>query len=245
MSKISASRIWVALLLSAVLAIESFAQFQVEDALDNLTVQYKNTQRNRSVSSLFCLDSMLRSFVDSAQRRLAFGEHAKHWKDEYSQLGLSIGHYSDQFQYSGRFLFEAHKLDPNSAYRSYTLYSEIVGIDDTDGLGRFPSIDVAFKYIKEFPRGPRAPDVLIIIGDFYKDLFMALRDGKEKADYHYDCLKDYMDSTSVSDQLSRAQKLSIHYYEQALILRPDDTSTKEILQEVRAGTVTSWSTCSD
>lgn len=245
MSKIYVSRIYLVIALTTVFSIELCAQFKVEDALKRLAVQYENAQKNKSVQSLFCLDSMLCAFVDSARKILPYGGHVKYWKDEYTRLGLSIGHYSDEFQYSGRFLFEAHKLDPHSPYRPYTLYSEIVGIDDSDGLGRFPSIDVAFEYIKEFPRGPRASDVLMIIGDFYKDLFMALRDGKEKADYHYDCLKDYIDSTSISEQRVRAQNNSIYYYEQALNLKPDNAGLKGLIQEVKDGTVSGWSTCSD
>jgi hypothetical protein len=222
-----------------------FAQFQVENVLNTINEQYVITQKNKSVGSLVRLDSMIRSFVDSARNSLSIGEQVKHWKDEYSKLGLRIGHYSGYFEYSEQFLFEAHSLDSNSSYRSYTLYAPIVGIDHSDRLGWFPHIDVAFQYVKEFPGGHFIFDVYVILADYYKDLYMALRDGKEGASYHYDCLEEYIDKTPIRKQLLRAQKSSIYYYEQALKIRPNHSGVKEILGEVKNGTVTSWSTCSD
>jgi hypothetical protein len=221
------------------------AQFKVEDILKRISEEYKYTQKNNSVASLVRLDSMLRAFVDSARKNIAFPKAAKHWKDEYSKLELSIGHYSEEFEYSGQFLYDAHVLNPNSPYRSLTLYASIVGVDHSSGLGRFPYLESAFKYVKEFPQGHFIFEVYNILAGFYTDLFMALRDGKEGASYHYDCLEEYIDKTPIPEQMVRAQKQSIYYYEQALIIRPNDSGTKETLQEVKDGTVSGWSTCSD
>lgn len=238
-------KVSLALIVLTTLPSRVSAQFSIEIALKTIDAQYEKTQKNKSVSEFVCLDSMLRAFVESAQRNLPFNRHPKYWKDEYIGFGLSLGAFSDRFQYSGRFLYEAHILNPNSAYRRYTLYAGIVGIDDTDGLGRFPSIATAFDYVREFHQGPFAADVYAIIGDFYKDLFMVLRDGKEAADYHYDCYAKYIDSTAVAEQRIRAQEISIEYYEKALAVQPDNTYAKEILKEVRDGTVSSWSNCTD
>ena len=54
----------------------------------------------------------------------------KYFKKEYELIGLSIGHYSDAIEYSGKLLYDAHKIDPNSPYRRYTLFSMVNYIGD-------------------------------------------------------------------------------------------------------------------
>ena len=232
------------IVLSIFCSYKASAQFKVEDVLKKISAQYDITQKNRTAISLIILDSMLRAFVDSTKINYEYGG-AKYWKEEYSKLGLEIGHYSENFQYSEKFLYDAYLIDSNSTYGSYTHYAPIVGVGLADRLGWFPNVNASLRYVQAYPNGHFIYDVYIILADFYTDLYMALRDGKEKADYHYDCLESYIDKTPISEQLSRAQKQSIYYYEQALKIRPNESNIKERIIEVKNGTVDGWSTCSD
>lgn len=84
----------------------------------------------------------------------------------------------DWLRYDGTLLRQAHKLNPNSEYRRYTLFAEIGWEAGSWGM---PDIKAAHRYEKEFPNGPFIEDVISIIARFYKDLYMVLRD--RRSDY--------------------------------------------------------------
>lgn len=221
-------------------------QSSVDSTLNRLLVQLRQVQKNKTVETLVRLDSALKAFVHTIHTAFPHQEHAQFWNDRYSQLGLHIGHYSGQFGYSERFLAEAHALNPNSPLRAYTLYSTILGIQTSHGLGEMPGLDSAFQYTREFPTGPYVKEVYLIIANFYKDLFMVLRDGKQgDDDYKYGCFESYIDQSPIGQQRDRTQRLAIEFYEKVLRLDPTNAYASNILSEVREGTVSSWSYCAD
>jgi len=220
-------------------------QVSVESTLNQLLLQLEAVQKERTVENYVRLDSSLRAFVADMHRTLPYRQ-AQFWKDQYSQLGLFIGHYSDEFGYSEKFLVDAHSLDPTSPFRQYTLYSTVMGVRTFHGLGEMPQLDSAFQYVREFPTGPFSKNVYLIIAGFYKDLYMVLRDGKEgSAQYKYECFESYIDKSRIGEQRDRTQALAISYYEKVLKMDPTNAFVLEILPEVRAGTVTAWSYCAD
>ncbi|HLE32278.1 MAG TPA: hypothetical protein VJB38_06710 [Bacteroidota bacterium] len=222
------------------------SQSWVDSSLSRLEIQFGQTQKNKTVEALVRLDSALRSFVDSIHKVLPLQDHGGFWNDRYAQLGLHIGHYSGQFGHSEQFLVEAHQVNPNSPLRAYTLYSLVLGIQTSDGLGVMPSLNPAFQYLREFPHGPFAKEVNLIVANHYKDLFMVLRDGKQQDfEYKYDCYEQYIDQSPIEEQRSRTQQLAIDFYEKVLTLDPTNSYVLGILPEVRDGTVSGWSYCAD
>jgi len=221
-------------------------QSWVDSTLRQLEAQFARTQKNKTVEALVSLDSALRAFVDSIYKAFPYQDHTRFWNDRYAKLGLHLGYFTPYFGYSEQFLVEAHAINPSSPLRAYTLYSTIMGIQTSDGLGEMPGLDSAFQYVREFPTGPFAKDVYLIIANFYKDLFMVLRDGKQgDDDYKYDCFEEYIDQSPIQQQRDRTQRLAIEFYEKVLKLDPANSYARDILSEVCQGTVSSWSYCAD
>lgn len=107
-----------------------------------------------------------------------------------SPLGIKQGHFSLAPFYDGRWLKKAHHINPHSAYREITLYSEI---EESSELRDLPPRTQFNTYLAEFPKGPFAKQVHISLAYFYTDLEKALRlamDGHNN--YKTECLKSYL-----------------------------------------------------
>jgi len=94
-----------------------------------------------------------------------------HWQ----RMGVRTD-YWDDLAYSGQMLVEAHRGNPQSSLRPYTLFATVFGETPAHGLGVMPDISAAYAYESEFPAGPFVRDVYRTIAGFHKDLFMVLRD---------------------------------------------------------------------
>lgn len=237
----------VLLLLSVTIPLTTTSgQSWVDSSLSHLIDLYRQTQQHKTVEGLVRLDSTVKAFVDTVDKAFP-GRSPSHFDpDRYKQLGLFIDHYTDEIGYTEEFLVEAHSLNPNSPLRSLTLYSTILGVRTFHGLGEMPNVDSALAYVKEFPQGPYAGGVCLLLGDFYKDLFMVLRDFKdEHGSYKYDCFQSYIDNSPIEVQRSRVQKLALYYYDEALKLDSKDEWLQSFRREVQDGTVTGWSYCAD
>lgn len=160
----------------------------------------------------------------------------------WARLGV-LPEYGGRLGYTGRLLVVAHRRNPRSEWRPYTLYSTVFGETPSEGLGIMPNIKAAAGYESEFPHGPFIRDVYLTTAKFYKDLYMVLRDNH--ADYKYDCFAPYIAKTNRAQQEARAKAMAIDYYERILRLAPGDEDVRGILAETRAGTVRSWSYCAD
>ena len=119
-------------------------------------------------------------------------------------------------------MVEAHQLNPHSKYRSYTLYTEIYG---KSADHNFPDVDTAILYLKEFPNGPYATDVIGILAGFYHDLYAALRNIKEEPNIEnrsetYSCFDDYIAQHPKDANIEGARKLGILYFEKVLAATP-------------------------
>jgi len=160
----------------------------------------------------------------------------------WQRMGVETAYWND-LSYTGQLLVEAHRRDPQSSLRPYTLFSTVFGETPAHGLGVMPDIAAASAYEREFPVGPFIKNVYRTIADFYKDLFMVLRD--RRSDYKFECYAPYIGMESWPTQKNRAKQLALDYYRRVLTLDPDNETAKRWLDETASEVVKAWSFCAD
>jgi len=143
------------------------------------------------------------------------------WDDKFEKLGMGIGHYSDRLEFSMKLMAEAHRLNPHTQYRSYTLYTEVIGTNEV------PNAYKAKLYLNEFPQGPYARDAYKLLADFYHDLYAALRSMeaepiRERRDMIFFCYEDYIAKHPKDAKLERARKQAIYYFGKVLAAAPPE-----------------------
>lgn len=215
---------------------------QIAQVLPQLYSEYTAIEKSRTVGKLVVLDEKVRQFINSRPEDCFCGDDAKHWDAKYAKLGLHLG-YHGLLGYSGVLLVEAHRINPKSEYREYTLFSTIMGVRSYHGLGEMPNIKAASRYAREFADGPFAEETLSILADFHKDLFMVLRD--DLRDYKYDCFKSYIDESPYLKQMNRAKGRAMSYYEKVIAINPSNTRAKDFLSQIDNAKIESWSFCAD
>jgi len=222
--------------------------------LDEIVREYRLVSARKDVESLVRLDTRLRGLIDEPWQKSKSGFEGSWWKSPWTEVGVYVGHYSDQLGYSGKLLVEAHRIDPTSTFRRYTLFSAILGEGTSHGLGEMPDVRTALDYLKEFPDGPFADKTLIILGHFYDDLFKVLRDlqRNELPEYKLNCFSKHVGKSDLDKQARRAQRLSVRYYSKALDVRSqskrDWAETADIRrykQDVESGHSRGWDFCAD
>lgn len=221
--------------------------YQQEEELDRvlpqLHAEYVEIKKAPTVEKLVLLDGKIRRLFggwSECQTRDYDGKSFDH--HQYAPMGLYIG-YMEVLTYSGKLLADAHRMNPRSKYRKYTLYSTILSDHSPSDLGVMPNIKAAYQYAREFPTGPFIEDTLHIIADFHKDLFMVLRDNHR--DYKYDCFKPYITKASYREQMSHAKSVAQSYYQKVLALNPNNNSARESLERINKGKINAWSFCAD
>lgn len=241
--------IWLA---SAAINESAMGADYFQKRLDNILSEYQGLPDTDDVRRLVELDRELKALVGVIQGMYPDGASKKYWREEYGTLGLYIGHYSDAIGYSGRLLVDAHRRNPYSPYRKYTLFTTITGEGTSHGLGEMPDIRQAELYLHEFPTGPYAGDVNEILGYFYDDLAKVLRrivnNDKFKEDYKYNCFLRYITSAPYPEQLRSAERLAIQHLERAIFLNPASEANdyrRDALAALRAGEIYSWHWCAD
>lgn len=220
------------------------AQDTIGSALHRIYQNYLSMAQSPDISSLVSLDHDLRQMFNCSWDILKRATDSGGFHEEYRAIGISIGHYSDVIGYSGKLLLEAHKLDPVSSFRNYTLYS-FANCDAEDCS--MPNIDSARLYVKQFPNGPYIYEVYSTLGRFYDDLYKEIKRVKanEGYDYKYDCYGPYVTAEPLKNQLARAQKRGIYYYGKAIQRHPKDNVMRGNLIDLQNGTTSGWFFCSD
>ena len=66
---------------------------------------------------------------------------------------------------------------------------------------------------------------------------MALRDGRGKEDYHYDCVVPYFGRDSLVRLMHRAPQQAMHYYRWAYAIRPAPAEQAYYFCQMTADTV--------
>lgn len=216
---------------------------ELSQELRELYQAYQAVHGEKAIEKLVQLDARLRHLEPKleGQRQLGIDEYPPCWRSDYSQMGLFFG-YNGDLRYSGKLLVDAHQINPNSPFRKYTLFSEIFG-DNRYTLGVMPNIKAAFQYEREFPAGPFIQQTDIVIADFFKDLYMVLRD--RTPDYKYDCFKPYIEKRPIPEQLGRAKRIALKYYVRVLKREPTNELAFRFHAELTDGSINSWSYCAD
>jgi len=240
------------LFISSMLSAEPGHATSYGATLEHLYDRYVALPKSEDIGPLFQLDRELRSLVDEIHKNVSAQQIPSLYKSKYALIGLEIGHYSETIEYSGKLLVEAHRINPNSKYRKYTLFTEILGETPSHGLGEMPNIERAKQYLREYPMGPYAGDTHVFLGGFYSDLYQVLKGlienpGGER-DYKYDCYSKYITSEPFKVQAPKAQSLAIENFRNAKALGSSAKMAESMdsaIDSLKRGDVESWYWCGD
>ena len=222
----------LALLLTTSIALAPL-QDSLAVALQTIYRQHLATRSDRNVATLVKLDTELRHLIIDPWEKDDWLVDKEYFKPEYDSLGIYVGHFSDALDYSGKLLDIAHRINPRSPYRSYTLYSTV----NAQG---FPDVVAAKVYLKEFPTGPYAFEVARVLAFFYDDLFKSLRDKIAGKSSFYDIYDDFMTSAPLKQQMKTAKQNGLRYYRMALAIRPKAHGLNHDLKTLEHGTGNGW-----
>ena len=241
----------------------AFGEDPIQQRLDAFYAEYEAIIANPTVKKYVELDGKLRAFLseelpkfDDLFKIEKREDYYKYDNERTRALGIETskyagGTYSQALVYSEKFLLQAHKMDPHSKYREYTLFSQILGVRSYHGLGEMPNIKVAYQYAKAFPNGPFVADVYRIIASFHKDLFMVVRGLSEGEDmsYKYDCYKPYVERRPYKEQMVQNKRIALRYYTKYKEALGPEAKLPSwfnlILDGLKTGTITAWSFCAD
>src|SRR5262245_46455303 len=210
---------------------------RVQTAMREIFLDFQRSADPSPVEVIVDIDGRIRALLESRPRYRPCPDDSDIYDSQWARMGVELGYWVD-LSYSGALLFEAHRRDPHTALRKYTLFSTVFGTTPHHGLGVMPNIEAAFKYESEFPDGPYISRTLMTIANFHKDLFMVFRD--DHRDYKYDCFKPYIDGDPIADQRARAKRIALEYYGKVLDLDPSNENARTLLNEVERETVKAW-----
>jgi hypothetical protein len=213
--------------------------------LDQIIAAHKADPARTSIKQLVAWDAQLRHLLTDRYQCRFDGNDADIARNQDAAIGISVEHWTDLLYYNGKLLAEAHARNPHSALRSNTLYATVESPAQLGGSADPLNAAAARRYLAEFPHGPFARESALYLADLDKDIFMALRDGRVKADYHYDCVAPYFGSDSHVRRMHRAQQQAMHYYQRAYAIRPSSAEQAYYLCQMTAGTIDTWSYCPD
>ncbi|MFZ2161134.1 MAG: hypothetical protein WAW02_02845 [Sideroxyarcus sp.] len=140
------------------------------------------------------------------------------WKDEYHQIGISIGHYSDQLEYDGKLILDAHRVNPNSRLREDTFFAYV--FRNVSIYGGQPEISELAAYLKEFPSNKYTLTIYDNYANFYHGLYKYLKygpKGRYVPEAKDECYKKYVTNQTIQVQASQAQQNSIAYLEKLIL----------------------------
>ncbi len=221
--------------------------------LDSFLIAYNKIDfqnKEDAVERLVNIDIQIRKFLKEV--RMQHG-HDKYWKSDYAILSLRIDHFTEAFEYEGALLQKAHKINPKSKYREYTLFSEI-NTDKYCWVENPKNLEAAYQYLKEYPNGPYVADVYKALGGFNWSLFNYIRFQKEnlkskphdelKNEEEHNVLLQYIKdiaNVSIEMQENQAKDNAIKYFDAYLKTGKDtDVWVKRILNEIKNGTETRY-----
>lgn len=237
--------VMVVLVATFEVQLASYGQSAPDVELARVYKEYLSLKGKPDVARLVELDQELRRLIPYWSWE---GEPAssQNYRPEYQAIGVSRAMFEwDSLVYSGKLLFEAHRLDPRSR-RSYTLYSTVFGAAGEAG-NSFPSAVAAGAYLQEFPTGPFALYAHLAEANFFADLFKVIQaeEAGEYRSYKYDCFKTYITKGPLPPQRTKAQGIAVEHYLTLTRLRPDIKVFAEWLSDMQKGQSQGWHYCAD
>jgi hypothetical protein len=242
-----------ALALVVALAAPAAAQVASDSAFARILAEYKKLGAKPSVDDLV----KLHKEVDDAVYAFEVGIAASYVRTpanllqltaDYSALGV-YPHATNKgaLVYTSKLLREAHAADPDSKWRSATLYATVIPErpDSTDPF----ALEAAKAYLDEFPQTVEAKRVVANIAHLYDDLHKMIRDSSsgpgKVIEYRMACFKAYFTKAPLAEQLAAARDSAVRYYNKALNLMPQHPSLREQRLLINNGNNSSWYFCND
>jgi len=203
--------------------LQSKVPYQVR--FDNALLEYKALKEKPNAKKLIALHDKISDIVieihvnrDDIKEPL--------WRESYKKLGVFLGHYGS-IAYYDKLLAEAHRINPNSSLRRYTLYSTIFSQYKSHSWSALPNITAANLYLKEFPKGPYVWKAHEALGYFYYDLYKVFKDaieniklGRSYVEHTHDCYKDYILNKPFLAQMKASKLKATWHLEKSLAFNP-------------------------
>lgn len=217
---------------------------------DGLAAIYRDFERAgspKSVAILVKLDRRIRALLNPRLSYRPCGDDSAIYDQDWKTMGVELGYWVT-LTYTGLLLDQAHAQNPQSPFRDSTLFSTVIHREKS-GLGEMPNIEAAFHYLSEFPTGPFAQDTHLILADYYKDLFMVLRDfmahGHDEEDYKYGCFQSYITDEPIDRQRQEAKRSALEHYDNVLLTNPSNRRAASSRQGAEDESIQGWSFCAD
>ena len=196
--------------------------------LERIFQDYQALGKPKDIQRLVELDAELKKLEREVQKK---GISPIFFKKKHQQIGVNGERNSDQMQYSGKLLSEAHRINPNSEFRSYTFFTTI-----QQNYWEIPDLKQTRKYLLEFPDGPFAADAHEILGTFYFDLAFLLAhysiDPNVDKDYRDKCFAPYIDKSTFKEQLVRSKQKANYHLNMANQIKKD-VNIKRALSDLK------------
>jgi hypothetical protein len=211
----------------------------VEARLRRAHEQYIEARAARDVTRLATIDGDLRAVL-AIRPPVKYGL----FRAGYEVLGLDRMVFEGELlDYDGKVLREAHAIDPHSSARAFTLFSTI--FPKGEAYVDVPDVAAARAYLREFPEGPFAGEVHLVLAHFHDDLFKVLKGGGRVHAYKRECYQPYVTRRPIEEQMRAAQRIGLTHYRAALEIRPADQRVRESMRALSLGGTTTGYFCAD
>lgn len=189
----------------------------LKDELENIYSEYSAlAMKPDDADVLYKLHKKAASTVEKIVRYYPYDLSQKFWDNKYVKIGLGIGHYSDQLEYSGKLILDLHKVNQNSRYREESLWKSLYGEYSSGNYeNNTPKIELIYAYLKEFPNGIYASAAYESLASFYHGLYRFIRYNKSDRGKN-ECYEPYLSKNPIEKQMLQAQENGIKMYRKAI-----------------------------
>lgn len=215
-------------------------------ALEENYLTYKSLRLvPEDAEKLYELSEELGNLVKSINKEYPFERSEIFWDEKYGELGMYIGHYSDQLAYGGKLIIESYELNPNSRYREETLVAAISGAGGQSELSGVPDIALANSYLGKYPDGKYLSGVYGILATFYQNLYEELPNGSSSPSIS-ECYSEHLAKHPADIDREVVRNKAILYYKKLLAIKqPHKEEYKKSLRNLenrKSGNIVYWCT---
>lgn len=186
--------------------------------LDDIYNSYLSlAKKPEDAESFYRLNKKAASTVAKIVKSTPPGISRKYWEPKYREIGIEIGHYSDDLEYTGKLLLDIHKIAPYSRYREHTLWASIWGEYYSGSYENSPpDISLLYGFIKEFPSSLYVAPAYESIASYYHGYYRYLRYNKVSDLRKRECYDSNPLNQANKATLSEIQKKGIKAYDLAI-----------------------------
>ena len=110
----------------------------IRKQLDDIHREYLS---GPDVASLVALDAKIRKLIEEPWKRDRKSIDVQKTNPSWAAIGVEMAHFSESLVYSGKLLVEAHRKNPSSGLRKFTLFAEVMGERPSHGMGEMPNLN--------------------------------------------------------------------------------------------------------